>query len=616
MSEADVVPTASRPSPERLVELLSAAPFFAELEPSLIHEIARSIEWRAVPGGSVLMTQGEPARALYLLISGRMVVTVRDGDGPETVVGEVAARETIGEMGVLADRPRTATVRAIRDCELMRLSREAFRALAETHHALMMRVTRLVIERLAPLAPSRVRSTVKTIAVIPASPSVDDRAAEAIAAALRTQRTVELVHADRVSREVGPGAASAGSGDAMQHELQRWLARCESESDLVVYAAEQGATPWSRRCLRQADRVVIVVDAADPAATSAIEQDGLTRSGVPGLRFDLVVLHGDEREPTETAELLKAHAVAAHHHVRLSVAGDMARLARQLTGAAVGLVLGGGGARGLAHIGILKAMDAAGVPIDMIGGTSIGAIIGAQRAMGWDAVTATEQFKRYMREGKPTRDVTVPYAGVLSGKRAGRLMNQMFGDRWIEDLWLNYFCVSTNLTQARVVEHDSGPLWRAIRTSTSMPGVFTPMYENGDVLVDGAVLNNVPGDIMRRRNRGLVVTVDVNPATDLRVDTALTECPSPWQLILRRIGLSRAPLVPTIPEVLMRAGQLGSLAHSSDVMRSSDLHIAPEVGGWATFQWDAIDAIIAAGYEAASRSLEGWGDAPSSPVVD
>src|SRR5205085_1247357 len=158
--------------------------------------------------------------------------------------------------------------------------------------------------------------------------------------------------------------------------------------------------------------------------------------------------------------------------------------------------------RGFAHIGVLRALDEAGIPVDAIGGTSMGAFVGAQRAWGMDWRAMRDFNARCWNELKPLNDYTLPMVSLLAGTSFLREMKRFFGDARIEDLPLDYFCVSSNLTRGEAVTHARGRLWFWMCASMCIPGVAPPLVDEGSLYVDGGVLDNVPLDAMRARHQG------------------------------------------------------------------------------------------------------------------
>ena len=225
--------------------------------------------------------------------------------------------------------------------------------------------------------------------------------------------------------------------------------------------------------------------------------------------MELLLLHSGNFDPTvRAARWLSGLTVNAYHHMVHGDKFDSAKFLRLLTGTAVGLVLSGGGARGFAHIGVIRALNECGIPIDYVGGTSMGAVIAAQHALGWDWRSMSEVNRQAWQSCQPQRNYTLPLVALNSAKRMDRMLREMFGSAEIQDLRTNFFCVSTNLTRADAMIHHSGLLWKAVRASVSVPGIGPPAIEAGEILVDGGLVNNLPVDVMKRFCSGDVVAVD------------------------------------------------------------------------------------------------------------
>jgi predicted acylesterase/phospholipase RssA len=283
--------------------------------------------------------------------------------------------------------------------------------------------------------------------------------------------------------------------------------------------------------------------------------------------------------------------------VRLGAADDLARLARFLAGRAVGVVFGGGGARGMAHIGVVRALEEAGVPIDRVGGTSIGAVIAGQVARGYSWQEMLELNRRGWVEMAPQKVYTLPLISVLSRAKADVMLEMMYGDDLIEDLWRGYFCVSTNLTRTEVVVHRRGMLRHWIAASMTIPGVTPPIVSTGgDLLVDGGVLNNLPVDVMRRLADGPIVAIDVSAAVDLRADPSWRETPGPWRYLASAVRRQKRPF-PNILRLVSRAALLASDVYAKQLKRDTELYLDIPMEEFDFFDMDAIDRLVDFGYE-------------------
>ena len=397
----------------------------------------------------------------------------------------------------------------------------------------------------------------------------------------------------------------ARQGSAEGSQLDDWFTIEENRQRFLLLEADAEATEWTRRCLRQADLIVIVGNSADDPSPSAVELELIHDvDRLRSVRQVLVLLHPQaNKEISGTARWLDARNVGEHHHVRIGVPHDLERIARVLAGTAIGLVLGGGGARGFAHAGVYRAMCEAEIPIDWVGGSSIGAVFGAGIAMGWEPQLVEDEARRSFVNENPFGDFTVPLVALLRGKRIDRLTQRSFAGN-IEDMLIPYFCVSSDLSAACLRVHERGEIWRAIRASVSLPGVLPPAVEEKHLAIDGGILNNLPIDIMRERSVGEVIAVDLSTGED--VDLDYHEMPGPLQILLSRLPFTRNLLVPGIVTLMMKATVMASAVHSRSVRSDATLLLNPPVGNFGLLAMSDFEEIVEVGYQHARERLKDW----------
>ena len=269
---------------------------------------------------------------------------------------------------------------------------------------------------------------------------------------------------------------------------------------------------------------------------------------------------------------------------------DIARLARYVTGRALALVLSGGGARGFAHIGVLKALHQARIPIDLVGGTSMGAIVAAGAALEWDDKEMYERMHAGFVKSNPLNDYGFPVVALIRGRKVERRLRRHFADTSAEDMWRPYFAVASNLTTGGVAVLRRGPLWRALRASIAIPGLLPPVIEHGQVLADGGVMNNLPCDVMDTMRRGPVIGVDV--ARDLSL---VASGPGTRRLI-DRLFVPPDYDGPGIVSMLLRAATVGGSIQSRNSREHADLVLAPPMQDIRIRDWKSFDHAIEAGY--------------------
>jgi len=581
------------------------------LDGPALDSILPALEHVRLPGGQLLFCQGDMGDCLYLLAYGRLRVTVQREDGREEIVGEVGPGESVGEMALLTGEKRTATVRAVRDSELHKLSADAFNRLLERHPKVTMQLARRIVMRyVGAVGAARPAIGPATIALLPASADTPlSAASHGLEEALAEFGATLRLNSDVVDGALWPEASQVPPDHGRTEEVLGWLNEQESKHRFVIYEADLVPGAWSRRCVRQADRILVVASDGQSPAADPLEQ-GMPAEGphVTAVRRELVLLHRARRAVYPgTLEWLAKRPVTAHHHVVADSPADFSRLARFLAGRATGLVLGGGGTRCFAHVGVIRALEEAGIAIDVIGGTSMGAFIAAQYALGWDHA----RMRAYNRETwvrvRPMQDYTLPVLSLLTGRGFRKVARDIAGDAAIEDLATRFFCVSSNLTRARIMTHRQGPLWRAMVASISVPGLTPPVADDGDLLVDGAVLDNVPVDVMRQFCDGTVIASDVSPLVDLAVDPGTGVSAGLWSRLSpwggTRAG-GRKP--PTIVDVLSRVSTLNSTIAVEAMKSQANLYLRPPTEDFTVVDWKRAEALIDVGYEYAVRAVDEW----------
>ena len=299
--------------------------------------------------------------------------------------------------------------------------------------------------------------------------------------------------------------------------------------------------------------------------------------------------------------------MADHHHLRDGRPGDVARLARMITGTGCGLVLGGGGARGLAHLGVIRALEEAGVPINVVGGTSMGAIMATLCALGMDHAERVRVVAGIARYGRRLVTPTLPLIALSAGRYLDRILADNLSAVPIEDLPLRFFCVSANLNRAEKVIHERGPVWPAVRASLALPGIYPPVYAGGELLIDGGALDNVPVEVMRGRvGTGSIVAVDVSPEVVPLTAAPFETTLSGWRVLGRRLNPFAQPqALPGIADILIRSTGLSQVPHRRAALEDDrvDLLLRPPVAGFGVLDFKGGIALIEAGYRYAAEAL-------------
>jgi len=482
---------------------------------------------------------------------------------------------------------------------------------AATAPEMLLRINRDLVTRLRETtAGITAPPSTSTYAIIGTDPRAPVReVAHALAEAMRGIGTTAHITRTEVERRSNPDTGDGLLPVFSDPQLIAWLAEQESANGYVLYEADAELTPWTRRCIRQADRVLLVANADASPEPSAIDEEIAVAGSHPDI--ELLLVHPDSSErPTGTARWLSRREVHAHHHLRLGDGAQVRHIARLLTGTALGVAFGGGGARGAAHIGVVRALEERGVEIDVIGGTSMGSLIGGIFAEGLDAAEVSRRLTG-VTVNERLLDWTLPIVAFTAGSRPNAVLAREYGSLRIEDLWRPFFCVSTNLTTAEAVVHRTGSLWTAIRASISIPGVFPPVLSNqGDLLVDGGIMNTLPIDLVRQsRGIGTVVGSNVTPDSELGDDYDYGSSASGWRIALSRLpGIGSRINAPSIISTLMRSNEVRgvALARTADFAAQADLIIQPPVEEFPTLDFKRSAELAEIGYRAASEAFEHW----------
>ena len=613
--------------PSRRIDELYQSDLFREFRPEQLRQLEPELEAVELAGGEVLFREGDPPHdGLYLVTRGRVLASALRPDGSIETLGELGRGEALGELGLITGRPRLATVRALRDTSLLRLTNSGFEQLVHNHPRVCLDLARQVVDRFEEQRRPPPPTTFGTLAVLPLVPHdwVGDFALR-LASAMAQLGSTALVRASALDHQHGPGAAQADADDPRHSQIVEWLDLLESEHQTVVYLAEPRASPWTLRCLRQADRVLLVAAADDPPEVTALEQRAHERRdhhvAPPRVELALVSHPG---QALRAAPWLGRPGLHAHHPIRFEQRPDFDRLARRLSDRAIGLVLGGGGSRAIAHIGVLRALEEARVPIDLVAATSAGAIVGAMFALGWDSHTIEHRVQRLARLRYWLPDFGPPIVSLLGGHGIRAALRRFYGDRQVENLGLPLHAVAASLTRGELVVMDRGPIWEAVRASLTLPAVWPPLERDGDLLVDGGLLDNLPAGVLAHHCAGgRVIACSVAQATRRPVEERYGDRLSGWRalgsLASQMLPWGRRRDLPLLPEVLLRSASLASARRLAETRaRHIDLFLEPAVEHYGMFEVSrrkVIEEVIDIGYRHTRDRLADWSwETPSRPA--
>ncbi|MEJ3655134.1 MDR family MFS transporter/patatin-like phospholipase family protein [Actinomycetes bacterium KLBMP 9759] len=558
------------PVREGAVDFLARVSIFADLDPDLRAKIAREASVVRLRAGGWLFRGGATADALYVVRSGRLDVV---DEAASTVLRVVGRGAVLGELALLTGGIRSASVRAARTSELLQVRRAEFDELLASVPAVSAALTRTLAERLrdgaAPTTAGRAVPASIALVAVDGRPPVA-ALAEHLAAELGRWGSVARLDRHSVTPAVDAEAAYA---PVLDRALEGY------DTVLLIVDGVTARDPWAGFCMRQADRILVI---AAPGGTVDVTRHPELR-GCDLVGWNVDAGSGELTGLAEKLEPVESHAIATR-----SAIADVARLARRLAGRSVGVVLSGGGARAFAHLGVLEELSAAGVVIDRVGGTSMGAFIGAMFAMGMDIAEIDACcYEEWVRR-RPLADYTLPRHSLIRGDRCRALFRRCFGDVSVEELRRSFFSTATELRSGGVVVFRHGPLRDAVGASMALPVLAPPLLRGREILVDGGLADNLPVSVMAALGEGPVIAVDCRATIERPVGS----------------GPVRAP---ALGEVLGRVLSLGSTDTRESARRHADWTIEPVDTGIGLLEFHQIDAARAAGRAAVRAALS---DAP------
>ncbi|KAG0367532.1 phosphatidylcholine and lysophosphatidylcholine phospholipase [Gamsiella multidivaricata] len=648
--------------------LLTLAKRLITLVSPIVLHLDYAMEWMQVSASQVLHRQGDECDSIYIVLNGRLRTIIEKEPGKIEILSEYSQGESVGEMEVLMGTAFPSTLHAIRDTEVARMPKTLFNALALRHPEITIRISRLIAQRASDAMGSGANpkavgvtpdsainnSNLRTIGIIPVSSNVavSEFADRLKTALLGIGSTCTLLNHSTVMNLLGKHAFTKIG----KLKLDSWLNEQEEMSQIVLYLADGGLTsPWTQTCIRQADCILLVGHGDEDPTVGDYER--LLISMKTTARKELVLLHANRHcAPGSTAAWLKSRVwVHAHHHVQMPFRGptmlgatsrkktimnlkdhlekfytnirhnnpnkspafhgnrsDFARLARRLTGRTVGLVLGGGGARGISHIGVIRALEEAGIPIDIVGGTSMGAFIGGLYARESDNVAIFGRAKmfagRMAAKWRMVADFTYPVTSWTTGHAFNRGIWKCFSDTQIQDFWLSYYCNTTNITFSRMEIHQAGYAWRYIRASMSLSGFLPPLCDNGHMLVDGGYMDNLPVEFMKSLGANTVFAVDVGSDDDTTLQY-YGDSLSGWLVLLNRWNPFSNVYrnIPNLADLQSRLAYVSSVKQLEEAKRTPGMfYLKPPVQDFGTLEFGRFLEICDVGYEYGKEMLEKW----------
>lgn len=525
-----------------LLDFLKKHKVFGSLDLVILKRLLPKFSTVEVESGQILFYQGEPSDSVFILISGKLAALTTDSNGQFKTVGHIKTGEIVGELGALSKEPRSLTIRAVKSSLLLKLPSKEFIDICYLYPAIMFATVYPIIERS--------QSIIQVLTADKSSNYITFAPINNVTLFHKFVTTFLKFAQDFPSLIIVSDILPNSSENPLDHtawqEKINYLEHTKKRSQKMIFILKSFTSSLAKICLKKTDILYLVADAKmHPHIDAEVLNKIQTHQSRLETSPHLLLLHpANTIKPVNTKEWLKLTTFNMYHHLKIDSPRHYQRLLRFIRGKAVGLVLGGGGTRGWGHLGAIKALKENKTPIDMIGGSSVGAIIAACYAIDETFEDAHHRFRSIVnlsRGSTSWKSLTWPIISLFDGKKFTESLQNNFQDIQIEDLWLPYFCVSSNMSQNTEEIHRQGSLEEKTRCSSSVPGLIPPMLINGELHMDGGLLNNLPVDVMRKflGKKARIIGIELNASLPNHRHYHFPPILTLKQAILAKLGISK-----------------------------------------------------------------------------
>jgi NTE family protein len=588
------------------IQVLHSLPALRHLSPAQRGRFERLFVERQLVEDETLYREGDPSEEVYVLAEGSMDFLV-----DERPIGRLGPGELFGEQGVLGGAPRGATAVAARDSTLLVLPAEAFRHLMTKAPELYAGFMETVTKRMRAIATGTARARSEVALVLGSRPwiarrAIVDEVADVIERQLGRPVGVVTVATTPAAGQARPRPDhpdvhvhwSGSDGGELRRRVAAEVAANEADTSFIFVLLDEQLQEWAPALGPLCDTVIKPFRGPTPEV-----------SREPGQRT--VVVHDLRDGPGPSLGDNARASVPADEPERSRV---LARLARHLARRSIGLALGSGAAWGFAHIGVLDVLDEAGIPVDVVAGASMGAIVGAHYALGFppkqleEIATSVRGLSDLLRLIPDflylASDFNVLRPGMFAGDRFQRILESMgpIAGRTFADLRIPFRAVATDIDTGARTELCEGSLGDAVRASFSAPWVFSPFELDGRRMIDGGMSDPVPCETVRAMGADLVVAVNVvppvYPAAHNPLEVALQSLGR-----VGTLGLLSERGGPNSFDVVVRTIQIMQHELGNHRAGEADVLINPDLRDYWVLEFWAAQPMIDCGRAAARAAL-------------
>lgn len=581
-----------------LIDIIHNSKIFATIDRSACEALLPRLERIKLVQGEILFEQGDPSDCLYILVEGQLIALIHTEEGKNKVVGTVEKGETVGELGALSNQPRSLTIRASIDCKLLKLSHKQFEIFCHEQPKFISRIIDLII--------TRSQSTLKILSQKKIYKHI---------AIIAGNQEAPLNHflgklRETIGNDSGYIFLDAGLSET---EVNQLAEETDKKKQIAIFSLNEDNINNYQSLLKHINILFIVVDGDVPTSLSDLSLRLLSKHKTPfATRYELILMHDDDTQlPRGTKDWLIQAKFTMHYHVRTNNTPDYQRLFRFIQGKAVGVVFGGGGQKGWAHLGVLKALLDANIPIDAIGGTSVGAVAAASYAKTINYSKAYKIFENNSNASKNffgLQNLALPLISIITSKRQTEALMADFNFD-TEDLWLPFFSIASNLSTGKEAVHHEGKLWERLRASAALPGIAPPSIIDGDIYYDGGLLNNLPVDHMQAlmNNEGIIIAVSLSNQPTKHVNYNFPPIVTFWISLIKilKLGYSNYKFPPYM-NTFLNSLLIGGATKEKNNELAADILINPHLNQFRLLKINKkiIHDMLEIGYKETQQQLQ------------
>ena len=569
-----------------------------------IAEIKKNISWKTLNDNETLFNEGDIGDSCYVIMSGRVQAVKNLGTKNELILGELKRGDIIGDMALITGENRSASIRATKLTRLIHISKDSFEEVMYNNPKALMEVSKQLINRIKYRENS---DKVEKNMIVGVISLIDEKSTSiftnSLSESLKQFGSIETLNEINSNIDY--------KEDNINFEIL--LENMVSENDFVLlHPIDINDINWCKKIMQFSDHVIILGNPKDLSAISNKESNIFDDYQSLNISKYWLILNQDDTiiTPKNTKTIVNCRNNIKVFHIKNNNINDIKRISRFLTKQTIGLTLGGGGAKGFAHLGVFKAMEELNIPIDVIGGTSAGSIVASQIALGTPLDDIINRNKK-VNSLNMFKEYGLPYISLIKSKKIEEAAKLSAQNRDIEDLWIPFFAPATDLTNSKLFLFESGTLWEAIRSSGALPGIVLPHFKDNNILVDGGLMNNLPVDIMKNKYGGKIICSSCS--ADQSMKTEIKGIPNQSKLALKKMMNKKKfneefGYIPTLTDIIFKTSVVASASQLEQNINMSDLFLELPTSefGITEFNDTSMMKMINLGYEYSKPMLESF----------